>query len=277
MGTQESIQGEELFFQNDFLTNDSYHTSSNFPRSFFDKISMGTSVFFVLNFIAQLFKNRKLALAGKFDRKTWASQSSNIFSLIEKCGGKFHIEGLNNINKTKEPVVFISNHMSMLETMIFPALIASKREVTFVVKKSLVTHPLFGPVMRKCNPIAVERKNSSVDFKKVMTDGVENLKKNISVVIFPQSKRIIDFDPKQFNTLGIKLSKKNKTHVVPVAIKTDFWKNGSLFKDIGGINRDKPIHIEFGEPFIIDGTGKAEHQKVINFIESRLKKWKLED
>jgi len=70
----------------------------------------------------------------------------NIFKLIENCGGKFHMEGLNNINKTEEAVVFISNHMGTMETMIFPGILASRRPVTFVVKKSLVSHPIFGPV-----------------------------------------------------------------------------------------------------------------------------------
>lgn len=257
-----------------FIHSDSYRTDDNYPQALLDKMSMGTSAYFGVKFIAQLVKNRRLAVAGKFDTQTWASRSMDIFELIEKCGGRYHIEGLNNISKIKEPVVFISNHMSMLESMIFPGLIASKREVTFVVKQSLVTHPLFGPVMRARKPITVERQDPIMDFKKVMTDGAENLEKNISVVIFPQSKRMVEFDPQQFNKLGIKLAKKVKAHIVPVALKTDFWKNGSLIKDIGGLDRKLPIHIQFGEPFTVDGPGKKEHQMVIDFITHHLNKWR---
>jgi 1-acyl-sn-glycerol-3-phosphate acyltransferase len=259
-----------------YLTGNCYHTSDNHSRSVFDKLSLGTSAYFATAFIAGLAKNRQLALAGVFDRETWADKSLNVLRLIEDCGGRFHIDGLDNITKIKEPVVFISNHMSMLESMVFPGLIASKRAVTFVVKHSLVTHPLFGPIMKARNPITVERKDPIVDFKKVMAEGTENLHRNISVVIFPQSQRMTDFIPEQFNSLGIKLAKKAKVQIVPVAIKTDFWKNGKLIKDIGAINRKLPIHIEFGEPIAIEGAGKNEHQDVIEFITSRLQKWKMD-
>ena len=260
--------------KNNYIKTDRYHTDANYPRAFFDKMSMGTSAYFAVRFLAQLVGNRRLAIAGKFDTQTWASRSMDIFRLLEACGGRFHIEGLDNINKTSEPVVFISNHMSMLESMIFPGLIASRREVTFVVKQSLVTHSLFGPVMRARNPITVERQDAIADFKKVMTDGAENLNNNISVVVFPQSQRMVKFDPQKFNTLGIKLAKKAGTQVVPVALKTDFWKNGKRFKDIAGIDRTLPIYIKFGKPFTIDGPGKKEHQMVIDFITGHLNKWK---
>ena len=250
-----------------------YHTVDTYPRAFFDKVSMGTSLYFAVSFLAKLVGNRQLAMANKFDTKTWAARSMDIFRLIESCGGRFNLEGLDNISKTTGPVVFISNHMSMLETMVFPGLIASKREVTFVVKQSLVAHPLFGPVMRARNPITVERHDPIADFKKVMSLGVENLKKNISVVVFPQSKRLVDFDPKNFNTLGIKLAKKAGVHVVPVAIKTDFWKNGKWVKDIGHLDRKLPIYMHFGAPFKIEGPGKKEHQMVIDFIADCLHRW----
>ena len=60
---------------------------------------------------------------------------------------------------------------------------------------------------------------------------------------------------------------------MPIAIKTDYWGNGRYLKDIGPINRNKPIHILFGEPMDITGTGKEEHKRIIDFIVSNLKQW----
>lgn len=262
------------FVKNFFKLNGSnYQTSPTKKRSIFDRLSCGTCVFFCISFLKKLFQNRKLALSNKLDTSTWAKKSLEMINLIEDCGGKIHIEGLDNITKSKSPVVFIGNHMSTLETMILPGLIASHREVTFVVKKSLTTHPIFGPVMRARKPIAVERKNPAIDFKKVMEEGVENLKKNISVVIFPQSQREVGFNPLKFNKMGVKLAKLADVNIVPVALKTDFWKNGKLIKDVGGLNRKLPIHIKFGEPIKVNGSGNEEHQKVIDFISSNLKSW----
>jgi len=95
--------------------------------------------------------------------------------ILESCGGRFHITGLENIRKCTEPVIFIGNHMSTLETMILPYLIARIMDVTFVVKESLVKSRAFGPVMRSREPIVVSRHNSRKDFVLVMTRGKEIL------------------------------------------------------------------------------------------------------
>lgn len=257
-----------------FRNKHTYYTDSSKKRVFWDKLAGGTSIYFGWRFLRQLYGNKKLAEAGKFNTEMWAHRSVEILHNLEDCGAKFVIEGLEYINAVDGPVVFVSNHMSMLETMVFPGIIASNREVTFVVKSSLTTHQLFGPVMRARNPIAVDRKDPISDFKKVMSEGEKHLKNGTSVVVFPQAQRMVEFVPEQFNTLGLKLAKKAKVPMVPVAIKTDFWTNGTVFKDIGRLDRKKPVHIKFGSPITIEGPGKIEQQKVIDFITSHLKKWK---
>jgi 1-acyl-sn-glycerol-3-phosphate acyltransferase len=167
--------------------------------------------------------------------------------------------------------------MSTLETMILPGIISPLRKVTFVVKDSLVRHPLFGDVMRSRDPIVVGRTDPRKDFEAVMNGGMELLSKGISIIIFPQSTRSIEFRPEDFNSLGVKLAKKAGVKVVPVALKTDFWGNGKFIKELGPIDRHKPIHIKFGEPFPITGSGKEENQKIIAFIQSSLEEWGNED
>ena len=163
--------------------------------------------------------------------------------------------------------------MSTLETMILPCIIAPFWDVTFVVKESLVTHPFFGPVMRSRDPIVVSRVNKREDFKTVMKRGQEILVNGRSIIIFPQSTRKQEFNPEEFNSLGVKLAKAAGVQVVPIALKTDFWKNGKHLKDLGPIDRSKPIYFDFGKPFSVAGSGKVENQKIIEFITENLKKW----
>jgi 1-acyl-sn-glycerol-3-phosphate acyltransferase len=227
----------------------------------------------VSKYISIVLKNRKIALKGKYNTEAWASSSHDILKLIENCGGRFHITGLNNLRNSQEPVVFVSNHMSALETMIFPGIIAPFMEVTFIVKDNLVKHRIFGPIMRSRKPIVVGRKNSREDLQKVMNEGPELLAKGISIVVFPQSTRKVKFIPEEFNTLGVKLAGKAKVQVVPVAIKTDFWGNGKHIKDLGPINRNKPIYMSFGKPMPVNGTGKDENEKIKEFIAKNLNEW----
>jgi 1-acyl-sn-glycerol-3-phosphate acyltransferase len=233
-------------------------------------------LYFTLKYADIVLRTRKQAIRKQYDTQAWSDSSYYIFQFIEKAGGKFVITGMENISRTEGPVLFISNHMSTLETMILPCIIAPHREVTFVVKESLVKHPLFGDVMRSRNPIVVGRTDPRKDLEAVMNGGMELLSKGSSIIIFPQSTRSLDFKPEEFNSLGVKLARKAGVPVVPIAIKTDFWGNGKVIKELGPIDSSKTIHFRFGEPMNITGSGKEENQKIISFILESLEEWKHE-
>ena len=146
--------------------------------------------------------------------------------------------------------------------------------MTFVVKESLVRHPLFGHVMRSRDPIVVGRIDARKDFEIVMNKGTGLLEKGVSVIIFPQSTRSLVFNPEEFNSLGVKLAKKAGVKVVPMAIKTDFWGQGGLIRELGPLDSRKTIYFRFGEPFEITGSGKTENEKIIDFIKASLDEWK---
>jgi 1-acyl-sn-glycerol-3-phosphate acyltransferase len=251
-----------------------YDTPQKEKLTLKERICFNSKLYFTLKYAGIVFKTRRQALDKVYDTKAWADSSLYIFRFIEKTGGKFHITGMENINKSDGPVLFICNHMSTLETMILPCLIAPLREVTFVVKDSLVRHPLFKDVMLSRNPIVVGRTDPRKDLEAVMTGGVERLAGGVSIIIFPQSTRSLEFKPEEFNSLGIKLAKKAGVKVVPVALKTDFWGNGKLIKELGPIDMNRHIHFKFGEPISITGNGKEENQQIIDFIKSSLNEWK---
>jgi 1-acyl-sn-glycerol-3-phosphate acyltransferase len=251
----------------------SYHSPEKEHLALKEKMLLDNRFYFTLKYACVVLRTRKEAIRKVYDTEAWAYSSFEIFRFIEKTGGKFHITGMENIARSEEPVIFISNHMSTLETMIFPALIAPHREVTFVVKESLVKHPLFGDVMRSRNPVVVGRTDPRKDLEAVMNGGSELLSNGISIVIFPQSTRSIEFKPEEFNTLGVKLAKKAGVSVIPVAIKTDFWGNGKWIKELGPLDHTRPIFIKFGEPFHVTGNGREENQKIIDFIKLSLEEW----
>jgi 1-acyl-sn-glycerol-3-phosphate acyltransferase len=260
--------------QKGYFDSDSYHTPEKEHMSLWDKFLLNNRLYFTCKYVDVVLRTRKQAVRKLYDTRAWTDSSFYIFRFIEKAGGRFHITGMENITKPEGPVLFISNHMSTLETMIFPCIIGPLKELTFVVKESLVKHPLFGDVMRSRNPIVVGRTDPRRDLEAVMNGGVERLKSGVSIVIFPQSTRSLDFKPEEFNSLGVKLARKAGVQVVPMAIKTDFWGNGKPVKELGPIDRHKPIHIKFGEPFTVQGNGKEDNQRIVDFIKSSLEEWK---
>lgn len=217
-----------------------------------------------------------LASAGRYDGKAWCEGSLRTMRLLEHCGVRFSISGMDALSKVDGPCVFVGNHMSTLETFVLPVLIQARKPVTFVVKESLLKYPWFGPVLSSRKPVVVQRQNPRQDFATVMEQGTERLAQGVSVIVFPQSTRSTVFDPEKFNSMGIKLAKKAGVPVIPVALRTDAWKNGTFVKDYGGIDPSRMVYFAFGEPMCIEGSGKAEHTQVCDFVQEHLKRWNAE-
>ncbi len=231
-------------------------------------------IYYVLRFIGVVLRYWNIARKD-LDHKTWSRASRDIFEVIEDCGGRFHITGLDNLRKVKGPVVLVGNHMSMLETQVPIGIIFPCKKVVYVIKEQLQTVPFFGAYVKKC--ISVSRKSPAEDLRQVLMQGSEKIASGLSVIIFPQATRSVEFMPEKFNSLGIKLAKRAGVPVIPMALKTDFWGNGTLIKDFGPLNLGKTIHFEFGEPIEIKGQGKQEHEHIMEFIQTRLAQWCAEE
>ena len=252
-------------------TDNVYRTPSKriswFARSF-------PTAAFYRQFFDIVWRASRKAKRGNYDYPEWSDSSHEVLWALESVGVKAEFSGIENVRGLESPCVFVANHMSMLETTVMPAVVQPIRNVTFVVKQSLLDYPVFCYVMRSRDPIAVTRDNPREDFKAVMAGGIERLKKGISIIVFPQTTRSDTFDPEQFNSIGVKLAAKAKVPVVPVALLTNAWGNGRWIKDLGPIDSKKKVHFHFGEPLEIQGRGAEEHQKIVDFITTKLNEWR---
>lgn len=210
----------------------------------------------------------------RYSMAEWAEDSIAFRNACEACGLRLHAENINAFTSLPGPCVIVANHMSTLETFILPGLLAPIRPVTFVLKRSLTTYPVFRHVVNAIEPIAVDRVNPRDDFRIVMDEGVERLARGISLIIFPQTTRTPSLNRAAFNTIGIKLAKKAGVPVLPLALKTDAWGVGSLIKDYGPIHPEIPVHFSLGSPIHIRGAGKNEHEEVMEFIHWKLESWR---
>ncbi len=254
------------------ILTDTYETDVNTPRAIGDVLALGSPWYLYGRYFATVFKGWLLNLRGRYDRAAYIEMGYSVFETVERCNGRFHITGLDNLRNCHEPVVIVSNHMSSLENNIFLYLIGPFLPITFVVKESLLKYPIFGPILKSQDPIGVTRKDARSDLKLVMEEGVERLDNGRSVIVYPQGTRTTSFDATTFNSLGVRLARKASVKVIPVAIKTDFWQNGRFLRDFGPLHRHKPIHFAFGEPLPVSNV-KQTHQQILQFIESNLAEW----
>ena len=245
-----------------------------------EKISLFAKAFpsllFYSEFLSIIFRSSSKAKKGLFDNAAWIDNSYKVLRALEKKGAIFEITGIEYLQNLDSPCVIIGNHMSMMETIVLASIIQPIRDVTFIVKQSLLNYPVFKHIMRSRDPIAVTRTNPRHDLVAVIEGGLERLKKGVSIIVFPQTTRMLEFDPNQFSTIGVKLAQRANVPIIPLALKTDAWGNGKFLKDFGKIDPAKKIKFAFGAPISITGKGNQAHEAVKDFIVSRLKEWKSE-
>ena len=225
------------------------------------------------NLFGIILINNIFTRIGRFSPERFAEASFKVFRLVELSGGAWHISGLESIARQKRPVVYIANHMSMLDTFVLPCFILGFSNVTFVIKKGLLGYPFFGAILRSLNPIAVTRNNPRRDLKVVLNQGRDILAGGCSIIIFPQATRNPVFDPDTFNSLGVKLAGRAGVPVVPVALKTDFQGNGKIIKEMGIVDPKKNLYLKFGDPLQVQANGQETHRQVTAFIVENLQKW----
>ena len=242
------------------------YRSSGHPAGAFPSLS------FYLSLAALMYRAGRVASAGKYNAERWVYDSFLVGRLIEDIGAPVIIEGIENLD-IEGPCVFEANHMSTLETFFLPCIIQPRKDVTFVVKKSLLNYPCLGPVLASRDPLALGRSNPREDLAVVLEGGAKHLSAGRSIIIFSQGSRKPEVHPEDFNSLGVKLARKAKVPVIPVALKTDAWGEGSLIKDMGKITPTLPVHVRFGAPVEIKGPGKEEHTEIVNFIKSSFDEW----
>jgi 1-acyl-sn-glycerol-3-phosphate acyltransferase len=250
--------------------NGSYHTLPQ-RLSFLARVAP-SAVFYYDAFLIVFLGSRK-AKRGRYGNAEWSASSMATLRALERVGVQIEIAGIENFSELKEPCVFIGNHMSTLETFVLPTIIEPYKDVTFIVKQSLVDYPIFKHIMRCRDPITVGRENARDDLRAVLEGGAERLKAGRSIIVFPQTTRRLVFETTEFNTIGIKLAKKAGVPVVPIALKTDAWGNGKWLKDYGKIDPSKKVHFEFGKPLWIKDRGTEEHEQIVEFIKGKLKEW----
>jgi 1-acyl-sn-glycerol-3-phosphate acyltransferase len=231
------------------------------------------SLSFYTSFLANIYFSARKAQKGTYSDEDWRTSSFKVLQALERTGLQVSVSGVEHLQCLDSPCVIVGNHVSMMDTVVLPAIIVQERPMTFIVKESLMHYPVFKHVMRSRNPIALNRTNPREDLKKVMTEGQKRLEQGLSVTVFPQTTRGKDFDPKQFNTIGVKLAQRAGVPVLPLALKTDAWTNGKLIKDLGRIHPEVKAHFAFDAPLTVEGKGREEHQQVIDFISRKLAEW----
>ena len=136
------MEYQDLVTNNRF-TSDTYDTPDG-KRTLCNKLLFGNRIDFYVRNFAVFQQSGACAGRGELDGFQQVKYSNMNIDVVEKCGGKIHLRGLDKVRALNHaPVVVIGNHMSLLETALLHAIIRAHIDFSFVIKESLLKIPYF--------------------------------------------------------------------------------------------------------------------------------------
>ena len=179
-------------------------------------------------------------------------------------GTKTTVIGFENIPKDK-PVLFVGNHKSFYDVIISYSMMPNL--TGFVAKKEIEKVPLLRTWMRFVYCLFLDRDNLKEGLKTIL-QGIEYIKRGISIVIFPEGTRNTFEDGMlPFKEGSLKIAEKSGCPVVPVAITG----TAEILEKHFPFIRPSHVTIEFGKPFYIKELPAEDRKRAGAYSEARIR------
>ncbi len=141
---------------------------------------------------------------------------------------KLKVEGLENINHNQTYVI-VANHQSFADIII---IYKTRMYFKWVAKESLLKLPLIGGLLWVSDHVMLSRGNFS-SIKTVYRQAAQWLRRDVSMLFFPEGTRSSTDDMNEFQNGAFKLAIKEKRPLLPVFIggtREAIPKGGWIFK-----------------------------------------------
>ncbi len=223
-------------------------------RNFLFSLIFFTGIIFIsIIFIPSFFLPKQIVLFGGKLMGYWTS-----FCLRLMLSVKILIKGEENIIKD-EKFFIASSHQSMFETFYLQTIFNSP---IFILKKELLSIPIFGWYLKKIGSISIKRNKVTKENLDFFTDITRLIRSSDRpLIIFPQGTRVPPNERPPFKKGATRIYEKLNISCQPVAINSGFvWPKKGLKKS------NKTITISILKP-ISAGLSK---EKFIQTLEEKI-------
>ena len=172
-------------------------------------------------------------------------------------GLKIKVHGSEHI--PERSAVYVVNHQSNFDIPILYA--GLPLQFRWMAKQELFNIPLFGPAMRRCGYIPIDRSDRRKAMQS-MNEAAKQIRDGASVIIFPEGTRSPDGQLQEFKKGGFLIAVKAQVPVVPVAIKGSFNVMSKNSLRIHGGD----IEVEIFPPIETAGMKNAETEQLMEKV-----------
>lgn len=217
---------------------------------------------------------------GRLSTERWAEFCFSSVTTAEALGMNVIVEGFENRQAVKGPVLYVANHMSMTETILLPPIILAFGPFSYVAKASLAHLPFLEKAADHMRMVPISRTSPREDLVNILRVGTERIKGGDSFLVFPQGTRCEVFSRKRYSSIGAKLAERAGVPVVPIVVDTRCQptrKRGLLakvFKDFGPVDTSLDLRVACG-PAIPLGRAKDMHEAAFDWMADKLESWGL--
>lgn len=144
------------------------------------------------------------------------------------CGIRHRVEGQEHV---QPGVVYAAKHQSAWETI---ALWRILNRPVFVLKKELISIPVFGSYLKRVPHVAIDRKAGSQAMRQIIEQSRMHILDGRSIIIFPEGTRTAPGETRPYKQGVASLYEHLSATVVPVALNSGlFWRRNAFTKRPG--------------------------------------------
>lgn len=180
--------------------------------------------------------------------------------ILKKSKTKVEVYGIENI--PKEPLVFVGNHQAIFDAF---AILPYINKGGFIAKKEISKIPLVNWWLKNVHSVFIDRKNIKEGIKAI-NQGVENIKKGYSMVIFPEGTRSLKSEMGEFKKGSLKLAVKSKAKIVPFTVDGTY-----RVLEVGNKVRGNTIKIMFHPSINMNEISKEEEKNLSEIVYNTIK------
>jgi 1-acyl-sn-glycerol-3-phosphate acyltransferase len=167
--------------------------------------------------------------------------------LLRSVGARVVLHGADVIDPER-PQVLVANHISWFDVLAFAGYVPGPYR--FVAKKELTDVPIFGPALKACGHISIDRQDRKRAIESIALARQRLEEDRPTVILFPEGTRSATGELRAFKKGAFVLAIQTGVEVVPAAIlgTREIMRKGSWIIGMG-----RTIDVHFGKPVSVEG------------------------